>query len=44
MLDKLPAVTGGAIDDDLDTDLLSRHLAGDAEAFTEIVRRHRDHL
>jgi RNA polymerase sigma-70 factor (ECF subfamily) len=44
VLDKLPAVTGGAIDDDLDTDLLSRHLAGDAEAFTVIVRRHRDHL
>ena len=33
-------------DDDnaLDVELLKRHLAGDAQAFTEIMRRHRDHL
>jgi len=27
-----------------DLELLKRHLAGDTDAFTEIVRRHRDHL
>jgi RNA polymerase sigma-70 factor (ECF subfamily) len=27
-----------------DVELLTRHLSGDAQAFTEIVRRHRDHL
>src|SRR5450432_1875670 len=48
----LPGVTGGDRDDgdspvDLDAadlDLLRRHLDGDAEAFTQIVRRHRDRL
>ncbi len=27
-----------------DVELLNRHLSGDSQAFTEIVRRHRDHL
>jgi len=37
---------GGTADDSnaLDVELLKRHLAGDAQAFTEIMRRHRDHL
>jgi RNA polymerase sigma-70 factor, ECF subfamily len=30
--------------DTADLELLRRHLAGDADAFTEIVRRHRDRL
>ncbi|MCX4800440.1 RNA polymerase sigma factor SigM [Streptomyces sp. NPDC058682] len=34
------ATTGG----DSDADLLARHVAGDPEAFGEIVRRHRDRL
>jgi RNA polymerase sigma-70 factor, ECF subfamily len=38
------AAAGGAGGDGLDADLLKRHLAGDATAFTEIVQRHRDHL
>jgi len=29
---------------DSDADLLARHVAGDPEAFTELVRRHRDRL
>ena len=41
-------MTNGATDavtgDDIDAALLRRHLDGDPDAFTEIVRRHRDHL
>jgi RNA polymerase sigma-70 factor (ECF subfamily) len=36
--------TGNTRADDQDADLLRRHLDGDPDAFTEIVRRHRDHL
>jgi RNA polymerase sigma-70 factor (ECF subfamily) len=36
--------TDGATADDVDAALLRRHLDGDADAFTEIVHRHRDHL
>ncbi|GAA2615951.1 MULTISPECIES: RNA polymerase sigma factor SigM [Streptomyces] len=36
----LDATTGG----DSDRDLLARHVAGDPDAFGEIVRRHRDRL
>jgi RNA polymerase sigma-70 factor, ECF subfamily len=50
-VDRLPGVTDGVTDaassrdpDDPDVELLKRHLAGDPDAFSEIVRRHRDHL
>jgi RNA polymerase sigma-70 factor, ECF subfamily len=42
-----PGGSSGASDPDTnehDLELLKRHLAGDTAAFTEIVRRHRDHL
>jgi RNA polymerase sigma-70 factor (ECF subfamily) len=34
----------GLLDDSGDQDLLARHVAGDPDAFGEIVRRHRDRL
>ncbi|MFF4603877.1 RNA polymerase sigma factor SigM [Streptomyces sp. NPDC001339] len=34
----------GLLDDSDDQDLLARHVAGDPDAFGEIVRRHRDRL
>jgi RNA polymerase sigma-70 factor (ECF subfamily) len=37
-------VTHGSADTRSDTDLLAAHAAGDADAFGEIVRRHRDRL
>ncbi len=37
-------MTDGVTTDDPDAALLSRHLAGDPTAFTEIFRRHRDQL
>jgi RNA polymerase sigma-70 factor (ECF subfamily) len=50
-VDRLPGVTDGVTDaassrdpDDPDVELLKRHLAGDPDAFSEIVRRHRDQL
>jgi RNA polymerase sigma-70 factor, ECF subfamily len=49
-VDRLPGVTDGVTDGatsdpvDPDVELLRRHLAGDPDAFSEIVRRHRDQL
>lgn len=37
-------MTPSPSDDTADADLLRRHLDGDPTAFTEIFRRHRDHL
>jgi RNA polymerase sigma-70 factor (ECF subfamily) len=37
-------VTHGSADTRSDTDLLAAHAAGDADAFGEVVRRHRDRL
>jgi RNA polymerase sigma-70 factor (ECF subfamily) len=37
-------VNNGAHEEASDSDLLARHVAGDPDAFAEIVRRHRDRL
>jgi RNA polymerase sigma-70 factor (ECF subfamily) len=39
-----PVADDGSYDDASDQDLLGRHVAGDPEAFGELVRRHRDRL
>ena len=42
--DATPALTGESAEATSDADLLAAHVAGDADAFGEIVRRHRDRM